>query len=108
MFWLASEVSPPSHFKEQFFYNNMLLLYFLSLGAINLSLKTVTCMCSYYSIFSKPWAVYVSGLFEFGHWVCGESWLAIKDLQPTAPVLKAGHPMSCSTLCVLCVVCYTF
>ena len=25
-------------------------------------------------------------------WVCGESWLATKDLQPTAPVLKAGHP----------------
>ena len=24
--------------------------------------------------------------------MCGESWLAIKDLQPTAPVLKAGHP----------------
>ena len=26
----------------------------------------------------------------FGHWVCGESWLAVK---PTAPVLKAGHPV---------------
>ena len=24
--------------------------------------------------------------------VCGESWLTIKDLQPTGPVLKAGHP----------------
>ena len=26
-------------------------------------------------------------------WVCGESWLATKDLQPTVPVLKdgAGH-----------------
>ena len=24
--------------------------------------------------------------------MCGESWLAIKDLQPTAPVLKAGDP----------------
>ena len=24
--------------------------------------------------------------------MCGESWLATKDLQPTAPVLKAGHP----------------
>ena len=24
--------------------------------------------------------------------VCRESWLAIKDLQPTTPVLNAGHP----------------
>ena len=24
--------------------------------------------------------------------MCGENWLATKDLQPTAPVLKAGHP----------------
>ena len=24
--------------------------------------------------------------------MCGKSWLATKDLQPTAPVLKAGHP----------------
>ena len=31
---------------------------------IFLSLETVTCMCTYFSIFSKPWAVYVSG---FGH-----------------------------------------
>ena len=37
--------------------------------------------------------------------MCGESWHAIKDLQPTAPVLKAGHPVSCSTRCMLCVVC---
>ena len=35
---------------------------------------------------------------------CVGSWLAIKDLQPTDPVLKAGHPVSCSTLCVLCIV----
>ena len=61
-------------------------------------------MCTYFSIFSKPWAVYVGGLFQFGHWGCGESWLAIKDFQPTTPVLKAGHLVSCSTLCVLCVV----
>ena len=27
------------------------------------------------------------------HVLCGESWLAIKDLQPTVPVLKAGHPV---------------
>ena len=38
--------------------------------------------------------------------MCGESWLAIKDLQPTTPVLKVGHPVSCSSLCVLCVVCH--
>ena len=25
------------------------------------------------------------------HWMCGESWLAIKDLQPTIPSSKAGH-----------------
>ena len=31
--------------------------------------------------------------------------LAIKDLQPTAPVLKAGYLVSCSSLCMLCVVC---
>ena len=30
--------------------------------------------------------------------MCGESWLAIKDLQPTVPVLKAGHP----SVLVLC------
>ena len=33
---------------------------------------------------------------EFGHWLCGESWHATKDLQPTAPVLKPGHPVSYS------------
>ena len=32
-------------------------------------------------------------------------WLAINDLQPTAPVLKAGHPVSCSSLCVYVVCC---
>ena len=31
---------------------------------------------------------------EFGHWVCGESWHATIDLQPTAPVLTAGNPVS--------------
>ena len=55
--------------------------------------------------FSRPWAVYFVMLCEFGHWVCGDIWLAIKDLQPTAPVLKAGHLVSCSSLCMLCVVC---
>ena len=34
--------------------------------------------------------------------MCGESWLATKDLQPTTPVLKAGHPVSYSVVC-LCV-----
>ena len=38
---------------------------------------------------------------EFGHWVCGESWHATKDLQPTAPVLKAGHPVSYSFVACL-------
>ena len=31
--------------------------------------------------------------------------VAIKDLLPTAPVLKAGRPVSCSSLCMLGVVC---
>ena len=53
---------------------------FLSQEAVLYCLESVTCMCTYLSIFSKPWAVYVSVLCEFGHWVCGESWLAIKDL----------------------------
>ena len=35
--------------------------------------------------------------------MCGESWHATKDLQPTVPVLKAGHPVSCS--CVFVLVC---
>ena len=56
-------------------------------------------MCTY---LCKPWAVYVGILCEFVHWVCGES---IKSLLTTAPVLKAGHPVSCSSLCILCVVC---
>ena len=31
--------------------------------------------------------------------------IVIKDLQPTTPVLKAGHPASCSSLCcMLCIV----
>ena len=40
-------------------------------------------------------------------WLFRESWLAI---QPTAPVLKAGHPVSCSSLCicVLYVLCVLF
>ena len=28
------------------------------------------------------------------------SWLAIKDLQPTVPVLKAGHPGVLGLLCM--------
>ena len=78
---------------------------YLSLGAVT---KPRDCYMYVYLlqyIFSKPWAVYFSG---FGHWVCGESGLAIKDLQPTAPVLKAGHPVSCSTLCVMCCVLYVW
>ena len=35
---------------------------------------------------------------EFGHWVCGESWHATKDLQPTTLVHKAGHPVSYSVV----------
>ena len=31
--------------------------------------------------------------------MCGESWLAIKDLYITIPVLKAGHP---GVLCFVC------
>ena len=40
-----------------------------------------TCMfaCGYLSL----------EIFVF-EWVCGESWLTVKD--PTIPVLKAGHP----------------
>ena len=49
-------------------------------------------------------------LCEFGHWVCGESWLAIKDLQPTAPVgiwCPAPVYVVCSihVLCVYCLAC---
>ena len=29
-------------------------------------------------------------------------WGAIKDLQPTAPVLKAEHPVSCSHVMLCC------
>ena len=39
---------------------------------------------------------------EFGHRVCGESWHATKALQPTAPVLKAGHPVSYSCCLFVC------
>ena len=31
------------------------------------------------------------------HWMCGESWLAIKDLQPTIPSSQ-GWASSCSVL----------
>ena len=36
-----------------------------------------------------------------GYWVCEESWLTVKDsltqlFNPPSPVLKAGHPVSCS------------
>ena len=48
--------------------------------AVTLFSEAVTCMCTYLSIFSKPWGVYVSILCEFRHWVCEESLLAIKDL----------------------------
>ena len=43
--------------------------------------------------------------------MCGESWLAVKDSLPTAPVPKAGHLGSCShvVLCfVHCMVCIVF
>ena len=32
--------------------------------------------------------------------MCGESWLATKNLQPTVPVLKAGHPGVLDSVCV--------
>ena len=32
------------------------------------------------------------GVWVGDTWMCGESWLATKDLLPTIPVLKAGHP----------------
>ena len=38
---------------------------------------------------------------KVGHWVCGESWLTIKDIEPTIPVLKAGHPSVLFILFVL-------
>ena len=43
---------------------------------------------------------------RFGHWVCGESWHAIKDFTH-APVLKAGHLVSYLFMCkcAICVVC---
>ena len=34
----------------------------------------------------------------------GENWLAIKDLQYATLVLKTGHLVSCSSLCMLYVV----
>ena len=71
---------------------------FLSQEAVTFFLKAVTCMCALGSLRH----FYVS--LDTGC-MCVESWLAIKDLQPTAPVLKAGHPLSCSSLCMLCVVC---
>ena len=99
---------------------NLFVYYFLSLEAVYvciflnqvtlhffifLSLVAVTCLCTYLSIFlsfglsmSKCFVV----LCESGHWVCGESWPVIKDLQPTAPVLKAGHLVSCSCVCCVC------
>ena len=48
---------------------------------------------------SGTWAVYVS---VFWHLVWDESWLAI---NPPPQIVKAGHPVSCSSLCMLCVVC---
>ena len=36
---------------------------------IFLSLEAVTCMCTYFSIFSKPWAIYVS--WETRVWTLG-------------------------------------
>ena len=57
---------------------------------------TSTIMCVYvWLLMSVKVSVFVH-VSEFGHWVCGESWHATKDLQPTAPVPKAGHPVSYS------------
>ena len=68
-------------------------------------------VCVLTSVFSLSLGLFMLVfLSEFGDWVCGEGWLAIKDLQPTFPVLKAGHPVSspppvyvCCVLYVLCV-----
>ena len=44
--------------------------------------------------------------------MCGESWLPIKNLQPTAPVLKAGHPdvlfFVVGLFCGCLLVCFVF
>ena len=37
--------------------------------------------------------------------MCGESWLTIKDILPTVPVLKAGHS---SVLFIMLIVCSCF
>ena len=62
---------------------------------------TSTIMCVYVWLFMSVNVSVFVHVSEFGHWVCGESWHATKDLQPTAPVLKAGHPVSYSFVACL-------
>ena len=39
---------------------------------------------------------------EFGHWMCGESWYHQGSLTHPFPVLKAGHSVSYSYICDVC------
>ena len=39
-------------------------------------------------------------MLVWGTWMCGESWLVTQDIQPTVPVLKAGHPGVLDSVCV--------
>ena len=53
----------------------------VSTACISISLEAVLHYVCLYT--------YTYNIIVLGTWVCGESWLAIKD---SVPVLKAGHP----------------
>ena len=55
----------------------------------------IQCICTYNV--NKFWTLCIYSYMYM------ESQLAIKDLQPIIPVLKAGHLVSCYSVCMLCV-----
>ena len=74
---------------------------------------TIRCYCNDYAIvkfLSVRLSLFVCCGVEFGYWVCGESWLAIKDTlthRPSSQGWAPSHVISCYFMCI-CVLCGCF
>ena len=85
-----------------FFYHLCLYVYILSF------ICTIRCYCNDYAIvkfLSVRLSLFVCCGVEFGYWVCGESWLAIKDTLTHRPSSQGWAPsvlLSCQCVYVFC------
>ena len=106
--------------KSLFFYNPIFIVIFLFYVILileNFFYLFFYCLVIYVALVSchSPFLLlFVCCMFcvicylEHGHWVCGESWLAVKDSLTHHPSSQGWAPrvllLCCCVLC--CVVCY--